>query len=1323
MGRPSVLTSLLSMALTIISMLLIGVFQFVPMTHACRLTCDLSDPDACQGVQVQVEDVPVLWDFYWSFEDNVLQPYYQVTTTWTLTNQNITSVGQNISHTCFDLADGVSEADRAMIGAVNLADNFVSMLPNSLVEMFSDDFAWISFKNNSLSSIPKNFLLGYGTPTSALSISLDENELSSIEQITAGFGGQILNMSLSSNHLTFIANNSFADFAGYDLIVHLDSNAGSILEIPAGLLSGYNGVRLSIHLESNRLTSIPETLIQNYGGESLYLYLDNNNISDIPSGTFTSTTPGQHVFLFFENNSISVLDPCLFQDFKGKGLNLFFAWNNIEELPNNAFGSGYDCTSSADDDVGNGAGFTAADLRIDLQRNRIKHLGTSPFAYTSTTIEQMVINLAYNEIETIPSDFFLMFYSIGNFEIDFSNNYIHTVNYSAFDGFDATSLNIDFTNNSITEFINVQAIRVTQFQIVFDQNKISQVGNGFLNFPAPVAANISLANNSLETPAFISLIQSYQIGSGSVSFNFDLNLIDEFPNLAVAAQSSENGHAGGKLSIVVSNNKITRIGSEAFFDFPGSELKVDFHNNPLAPFPDHLNLTANGFVSKRARIFDFSALSVNLSATGVGTEALGAFSTFGGSSLTIDLSYNHISSVNISAVQSLNNAFNMIASTINLNNNDISFLPINSLLQATVINLAYNKLTIIESHTFARSTSTRSVLEDLDVSNNQLTYLSETAFGSSATQLRSLDLANNSLQMVLTGLAMKTPNLALCNMANNMMMMLPFNNRIFQRKNFDNNPLSCSAYWPAPSKCTCNSATRPFYLEYCDYALCNEFATLCPADKPLLDSNCSIAPSFRCKAACGVGEYLTLKGSTAAGVGVCEAGIGGVNPKLNQSSYAICIPITTCATSFDGMQAYEFKPPTTTTDRVCAPCSTCPTGYHKTACTATSDSACSRISRAGDTAAIVMGVLVGFIGATSLLFLWGRRHKESKRAVTSTLYQRTQDLEMAEKLLVEEETKTQEHEESWKAHWGDVTIHRVLGEGTFGVVHLGEWLRTSVAVKIIRKTVVTLDDDSDSFRQEMTTMQRLHHPHLVSFFGYGTTDKGQPFLLTELMKGTLKDFLHERGATLSWTDRRRFLADIASGMLFLHTRDPPMIHRDLKSDNCLIGDNNTIKIADFGTVTRPSAGNRPGSPDASYDLQASNGSLRSLGDQSLTSASTWFTMTATLGAGTPLWMAPEVLDGKHGSAHYGSPVDVYSYGICMWEIATGRIPYQGQQDVSSSQFGFADHVRNGGRPHIPPNIPSQYLKLMQLCWAGDPTLRPTFSDIGSAVSRMHTQEL
>jgi hypothetical protein len=316
----------------------------------------------------------------------------------------------------------------------------------------------------------------------------------------------------------------------------------------------------------------------------------------------------------------------------------------------------------------------------------------------------------------------------------------------------------------------------------------------------------------------------------------------------------------------------------------------------------------------------------------------------------------------------------------------------------------------------------------------------------------------------------------------------------------------------------------------------------------------------------------------------------------------------------------------------------------------------------------------------------------------------------------------------WRISEGDITMVRLLGEGAFGAVWeatlLPDGLR--VAVKVLFAGTMDQDGDmidvnaDDEFRKECAALQRIDNPHLLKFFGFGTTANGNGFIVTELVSGgSLEDLLHNPQRDLPWRTRITIGLQVALGMEHLHQRH--MLHRDLKSANVLLDEHLKAKVCDFGLsrVARPARRQVVHSsftgvtrllPRADgIELQFLLGAMAQL-PTSATVADARDKMTKA--AGTLLWMAPEVF---RGDQDYTSAVDVYSFGMVMWELATRKTPWI--DDLPSDPAAFFEELnrclQTGRRPSIPVAVLTEhdaFVALMQRCWAGDPVNRPTFAE-------------
>ncbi|KAE8575743.1 hypothetical protein XENTR_v10003929 [Xenopus tropicalis] len=203
-----------------------------------------------------------------------------------------------------------------------------------------------------------------------------------------------------------------------------------------------------------------------------------------------------------------------------------------------------------------------------------------------------------------------------------------------------------------------------------------------------------------------------------------------------------------------------------------------------------------------------------------------------------------------------------------------------------------------------------------------------------------------------------------------------------------------------------------------------------------------------------------------------------------------------------------------------------------------------------------------------------------------------------------------------------------IGRGSFKTVYKGLDTETTVEVAWCElQTRKLTKAERQRFSEEVEMLKGLQHPNIVRFYdSWKTTVKGQIciVLVTELMtSGTLKTYL-KRFKEMKLKVLQRWSRQILKGLHFLHTRCPPIIHRDLKCDNIFItGPTGFVKIGDLGLATLKSAS------------------------------------FAKSVIGTPEFMAPEMYEEKYDEA-----VDVYAFGMCMLEMATSEYPYSECQNAA-----------------------------------------------------------
>eukprot|EP00118_Oscarella_pearsei_P023533 m.282772 g.282772 ORF g.282772 m.282772 type:complete len:1253 (+) comp40662_c0_seq2:239-3997(+) len=238
------------------------------------------------------------------------------------------------------------------------------------------------------------------------------------------------------------------------------------------------------------------------------------------------------------------------------------------------------------------------------------------------------------------------------------------------------------------------------------------------------------------------------------------------------------------------------------------------------------------------------------------------------------------------------------------------------------------------------------------------------------------------------------------------------------------------------------------------------------------------------------------------------------------------------------------------------------------------------------------------------------------------------------------------------------------------------------------------------FIREIKITRLLSHKNIVKFFGAGRFEQTNgPFLVLEHVKrGSLRNILYASPNLVTLKRKYMFALDAAKGMEYLHNQKPPKIHRDLKTANLLVDENWVVKVADFGCSKILKKEGKPVRP------KKRRTSICTDEDDLLPedSVTVWH-------IGTLYWSAPEVLL----RLAYGTPADVFSYGIVLWEIMTRMAPYEEYDDLALCTRQEAKRIIavEKRRPTILEYIPSQISGLIQICWKHEQKDRPKFSSV------------
>ena len=223
---------------------------------------------------------------------------------------------------------------------------------------------------------------------------------------------------------------------------------------------------------------------------------------------------------------------------------------------------------------------------------------------------------------------------------------------------------------------------------------------------------------------------------------------------------------------------------------------------------------------------------------------------------------------------------------------------------------------------------------------------------------------------------------------------------------------------------------------------------------------------------------------------------------------------------------------------------------------------------------------------------------------------------------------------------GNYQLERLLGHGGFAEVYLGKhiYLNTQAAIKVLQRQFN--DEGLENFLQEARIIAGLKHPHIVRVLEFGVEEQ-RPFLVMAYAPhGTLRR-RYSRDKTLSPPVVAPYVRQIADALQYAHERK--IIHRDVKPENMLLDDDNTVLLSDFGLAVRE--------------------------------RSTYRSVHSTDSAGTTIYMSPEQLRGKPCAAR-----DQYALGVVIYEWLCGCLPFDGPdisvvvQHLHESPVPLREHV-------------------------------------------------
>jgi serine/threonine protein kinase len=236
-----------------------------------------------------------------------------------------------------------------------------------------------------------------------------------------------------------------------------------------------------------------------------------------------------------------------------------------------------------------------------------------------------------------------------------------------------------------------------------------------------------------------------------------------------------------------------------------------------------------------------------------------------------------------------------------------------------------------------------------------------------------------------------------------------------------------------------------------------------------------------------------------------------------------------------------------------------------------------------------------------------------------------------------------------------------IGSGSHGSVFKAQDTGTGQIFAVKMAEVDLNDENAEKLEAELQICKDLSHPHIVRYLGHEYLDSKLCIKLEYVPGGSLLALLSEFGP-LEGAMMRTGSRDLLEGLSYLHTHNPPVVHRDIKGANVLVDTNFCLKLADFGCSKRSS------------DTQS----------------------FVTIGS-VP-WMAPEVINGKAG---HGRKADIWSLGCTFIEMATAEKPW-GENKFNNIMFALRHIGMSEETPPIPEALAAEGQDLIRRCVQRDP---------------------
>lgn len=305
-----------------------------------------------------------------------------------------------------------------------------------------------------------------------------------------------------------------------------------------------------------------------------------------------------------------------------------------------------------------------------------------------------------------------------------------------------------------------------------------------------------------------------------------------------------------------------------------------------------------------------------------------------------------------------------------------------------------------------------------------------------------------------------------------------------------------------------------------------------------------------------------------------------------------------------------------------------------------------------------------------------------------------------------------------------------IGVGASAVVFNGILhSKTAVAVKVYTPNELT-EDTVAEFSHEAALCGALHHPNIVQFYGMCVCPP-TICLVSELCQGSLDDLTRAIARREHAESRQQllinlnYMIDATRAVVYLHSFSPAFLHRDIKTSNFLLDANSTVKLTDFGE-SRSLPRSRPKSAAQTMvemlKTRSHSGSSETAWTNSIPvtpQPASGRPSNAMTVRGTADYMAPELIQGKSGTALYGEAADIYSLSITLWDILH---PLEDKYpSANDNHLRIFECVISGQRPRLDDRLHPEIAQLLTDAWDPQPDRRPSAQYVLSTLEKIQQE--